>query len=164
MFPVRLYCLFLSFDLHCISMLKTSPCCGLNFDAIDLPHSLYESLASSSFQVMPIFLPLKKANFRCLFGLNPFSRQKGRLSPSACHTYLKSLCINGQFWLSGNHFCASYEALDFCWQIGLNFLQYLRPYRILFCIVTWQTCEPKAHHCVVLASNYLSSWLRFSPI
>ena len=110
------------------------------------------------------FFHKEMAVFRCFFWLNKFSRSNGWLSPTACHTYLKSLCINGQFWLSGNHFSASYEASDFCWQIGLNFLQYLRPYRILFCIVTWQTCEPKAHHCVVLASNYLSSWLRFSPI
>ena len=107
---------------------------------------------------------LEMAVFRCFFGLNKFSRPNGRLSHIACHTYLKSLCINGQFWLSGNHFSASYEALDFCWQIGLNFLQYLRPYHTLFCIVTWQTCEPKAHHSLVSASNDLSSWLSFPAI
>ena len=27
---------------------------------------------------------------------------------------------------TGNHFSASYEASDFCWQIGLYFLQHLR--------------------------------------
>ena len=36
------------------------------------------------------------------------------------------------FWLSGNHFSASSEASEFCWQIGLNFLQHLRPYRTYF--------------------------------
>ena len=44
--------------------------------------------------------------------------------------YLESFCINGQFQLLGNHFSASFDASEFCWQIGLNFLQYLRPYLI----------------------------------
>ena len=29
--------------------------------------------------------------------LNPFSRPNGRLLPLACHKYLESLCISGQF-------------------------------------------------------------------
>ena len=44
--------------------------------------------------------------------------------------YLESFCINGQFQLLGNHFSASFDASEFCWQIGLNFLQHLRPYLI----------------------------------
>ena len=35
--------------------------------------------------------------------LNKFSRPNGRISPRACPSYLESLCINGQFKLSGNH-------------------------------------------------------------
>ena len=31
------------------------------------------------------------------------------------------------FEISGNHFSASYGASEFCWQIGFNFLQHLRP-------------------------------------
>ena len=63
------------------------------------------------------------------FGLNIFSRPNGRLSPLACQTYLESLCISGQFKLSGNHISASEssESSEFCWQIGLNLLQHLRP-------------------------------------
>ena len=53
--------------------------------------------------------------------------RNGRLLPIPCLTYLESLCISGQFKLSGNHISASYEASEFCWQIGLNFLQHLRP-------------------------------------
>ena len=39
--------------------------------------------------------------------------------------------FSGQFKLYGNQFSASYEASEFCWQIGLNFLQHLRPCHIL---------------------------------
>ena len=51
------------------------------------------------------------------------------------------LCISGQFRLSGNHFSASYEASEFCWQIRLNFPQHLRPCHILSCI-NWHFSSP----------------------
>ena len=81
------------------------------------------------------FCPLKKAVFRCFFLLDKFFRPNGRLSPTACHTFLESLWISGQFQLSGNHFSASYEALYFCWQIGLNFLQHLRPCHMVVIVI-----------------------------
>ena len=34
--------------------------------------------------------------------------------------------------LKSIHFNASYEASEFCWQIGLIFLQHLRPYLTLY--------------------------------
>ena len=78
-------------------------CCGLNFDATDLPNSSFEPLYPKLFrgnpevdlQIFPKWgyahiLPQKNAVFRCFFGLNKFSRPNGRLSPIACHTYLES--------------------------------------------------------------------------
>ena len=88
----------------------------------------------SQSEVMPIFFT-KKRLFLGFFGLNKFSRPNGRLSPTACHNYLESLCINGQFKLSGNNFSASYRASEFCWQIGLNLLQHLRPCHIAVRVV-----------------------------
>ena len=42
------------------------------------------------------------------------------LLPLVCHLFWESLCISGQFRLSGNNFNASYKASDFCWQIAVN--------------------------------------------
>ena len=70
---------------------------------------------------------LGKAVFTYFFALNKFSQPNGWLSPVACHTYLESSCISGQFKLSGNHFSASYDASESCWQISFNFLQHLKP-------------------------------------
>ena len=72
-------------------------------------------------------LSAEKRCFQVFFGLNKCSQKNGRLSPVACHTCLESLCISGQFQLSGNHFSASYKASDFCWQTRLCCLQHLRP-------------------------------------
>ena len=70
-------------------------------------------------------LLLKKAVFRCFFGLNKFFRPNVWLSPIAYHTYLESYDTQLWFGLSGNHFSASYKAPDFCWQNRLNFLEHL---------------------------------------
>ena len=43
--------------------------------------------------------------------------QNGRISPKANHTYLESYDTQLSFGLSGNHFNASIEASEFCWQI-----------------------------------------------
>ena len=51
---------------------------------------------------------------------------------------VESLCISGQFRLTGNNLSTSYEALDFCWQIAVNSPQHLRPCHIFIvyvCIV-----------------------------
>ena len=80
------------------------------------------------------FCRLEKAVFRCFFGLNNFSRPDGRISPIACHLFLESLCISGQFWLCGNIFSASYEASEFCWQLAVNSPQHLRPCHIGKCM------------------------------
>ena len=62
------------------------------------------------------------------FWLHEFSPPNGRLSPIACHTFLESLCISGQFRPSGNNFCASYIfVLESCWQITHDSPQHLRP-------------------------------------
>ena len=50
--------------------------------------------------------------------------------PKAFHSYLESYDTQLSFGLSKKHFSASCEASEFCWQIGLNFLQHLRPYLI----------------------------------
>ena len=63
---------------------------------------------------------------------------KSIFRPKACHTYWESLCISGQFRLTGNNLSTSYEALDFCWQIAVNSPQHLRPCHIFIvyvCIV-----------------------------
>ena len=83
------------------------------------------SSRSSQSEVMPIFLAKKMLFLGDFFFKNWFFRPNGWLQPIACHTYLESLCISGQFKLSGNHFNASYEASEFCWQIGFNFLQHI---------------------------------------
>ena len=61
------------------------------------------------------------------------NRFYGQRSPIACHTFLESSDTQLSFGLSGNHFSASYEAPEFCWQIGLNFLQHLRTCHICIC-------------------------------
>ena len=72
-----------------------------------------------------------------MYGKNMFLqksilRPNGRLSPmSSCHAYLESYDTQLSFGLSGDYFSASYEASEFCWQNGLNFLQHLRPCHIL---------------------------------
>ena len=76
------------------------------------------------------FCHLEKAVFRCFFGLNRFSRSNSRLSSVACHPFLESLCISGQFRQSGNNFSASYNSSEFCWQIAVNPPQHLRPCHI----------------------------------
>ena len=74
---------------------------------------------------------LLAAVFRWYFGLNKFSQPNGPLLSIACHPFMESLCINGQFRLSGNNFSASYEASDFYWQIAVNSPQHLGPCCIL---------------------------------
>ena len=50
------------------------------------------------------FFCLEEASFRCF--LDQFSWPNGWLSPIACHPFLESLCISGQFRQSGNNFSA----------------------------------------------------------
>ena len=77
--------------------------------------------------VVPIFMPPTFSLKRLFFLQNLFSRQNGRLSPTACDTFLESLCISGQFRISGNNFSAS-QVSEFNWQIAHGFLQHLRPH------------------------------------
>ena len=84
-------------------------CCGLNFDATDLPNSSFEPLYPKLFRgnpevdlvstVWPPDLPkvrwcpysaAEKCCFRCFFLLNKFSRPNGRLWLPAFHTCLES--------------------------------------------------------------------------
>ena len=88
---------------------SSSACCGLNFDATDLPNSSFEPLYPKLFRgnpevdlvstVWPPDLPKvrwcryfspRNGCFRCFFGRNKFSRPNGWLSPIACHTDLES--------------------------------------------------------------------------
>ena len=69
----------------------------------------------------------KKAVFRCFF-YKRFSRPNYRPLPLACHTYLESLCISGQFRISGNIFSASYEASEQC-KIAPRSPQHLPPFQ-----------------------------------
>ena len=69
-----------------------------------------------------------------VFGLNPFSQPNKRLSHKACHLYLESLYISGQFGVSRTNFSASYGAADFCWQIATTSLQDLRPCHTKICV------------------------------
>ena len=73
------------------------------------------------------FLATQKCHFRCFLGLKPFSRPNGQLSPLACHTYLESLCIIGQFGLSWINFSATNEASEFCWHLHF--------YNIWHCVI-----------------------------
>ena len=58
---------------------------------------LSESSKFSQSEVMPICFAWKRLFLGVFLGLNKFSQPNGRLLPSACHTYLESLCINSQF-------------------------------------------------------------------
>ena len=60
--------------------------------------------------------------------LSSFSRWRLKSKKNSIFTKLCDTQLS--FGLSGNHFSASYEASEFCWQIVLNFLQHLRPCHI----------------------------------
>ena len=89
-------------------------CCGLNFNATDLPHSSFEPLYPKLFRGTPIVdlgpivwhtAPSKvrkpwncvrqKTLFWCFLEEKKFSRSNDRLSLIACHTYAESYCSSG---------------------------------------------------------------------
>ena len=107
---------------------------------------------------MPIFVRRKKL-FLGFILLNKFSWPNGWLSPIACHTYFESLCISGKFRLSGNHFSASYEASELCWQIAVNPPQHLRPCSIQACtlyVCMWACVL--LYMCIYEHVRYLCIW------
>ena len=110
-------------------------------------------------------LALEKRLF-CLFFWTKFSRPNGRLSPVACHTYLESLCISGQFQLSGNHFSASSKASDFCWQTRLDIPEHLTMTHMNIFTCGRQKCLAKTQaYCwrnKIMKSYFLQSFVLFS--
>ena len=77
---------------------------------------------------------------------------------------LESLCICGQFLLSGNHFSASYKALEFCWQIALNSPQHLRPcHTKKKCTNRWKCPNPTTSYFTLpfsIHACHRSGWCR----
>ena len=81
-------------------------CCGLNFEATDLPHSSFEALCPGvpqkltccelfGFQLLQnseecIFVTPERTFLGVVFGQKELSRRNGRLSPTAYHTYSES--------------------------------------------------------------------------
>ena len=79
-----------------------------------------------------VFLPHKTVVFRWIFFTKSIFLAKRSTFTYSMSYIFGSFCISSQFRLSGNHFSASYEASDLCWQIAGNSPQHLRPCLIAF--------------------------------
>ena len=110
------------------SPISVSPCCGINFEASDLPHlkryfhkfsGLPQKLTCCELfglQLLPnseecIFFTPERLFLGVVFGQKEFSRPNGKLLPTAYHTYSESYASKAKNGLSWSNFSASWILL-----------------------------------------------------